>query len=168
MLARPSGRAAARLGLTVSRRVAKRAVDRNKLKRLAREVLSAAARVAAVGLRRARAQRAPTERSAGCCARVSTGTSSSLTKAARGARAAWITSACFSGSRCSAWCGSRTRRGQADYGAPHAARGDAAPPPPRRRPATRRRRLPSLNPTAERRHRSRRRRRRRPRRPRAS
>jgi ribonuclease P protein component len=37
VLARPTGRSAARLGLTVSRRVAKRAVDRNKLKRLARE-----------------------------------------------------------------------------------------------------------------------------------
>jgi ribonuclease P protein component len=37
VLARPSGRAVARLGLTVSRRAAKRAVDRNKLKRLARE-----------------------------------------------------------------------------------------------------------------------------------
>ncbi len=37
VLARPSGRAAARLGLTISRRAAKRAVDRNKLKRLARE-----------------------------------------------------------------------------------------------------------------------------------
>jgi ribonuclease P protein component len=37
VLARSSGRAAARLGLTVSRRAAKRAVDRNKLKRLARE-----------------------------------------------------------------------------------------------------------------------------------
>jgi ribonuclease P protein component len=37
VLARPSGRSAARLGLTVARRVAKRAVDRNKLKRLARE-----------------------------------------------------------------------------------------------------------------------------------
>lgn len=37
ILARPNGQAAARLGLTISRRVAKRAVDRNKLKRLARE-----------------------------------------------------------------------------------------------------------------------------------
>jgi ribonuclease P protein component len=37
VLARPSGRSGARLGLTVSRRAAKRAVDRNKLKRLARE-----------------------------------------------------------------------------------------------------------------------------------
>src|SRR5688572_7986054 len=37
VLARPSGRYVARLGLTVSRRAAKRAVDRNKLKRLARE-----------------------------------------------------------------------------------------------------------------------------------
>lgn len=37
VLARSSGRAAARLGLTVSRRAARRAVDRNKLKRLARE-----------------------------------------------------------------------------------------------------------------------------------
>jgi ribonuclease P protein component len=37
MLARPSGRAIARLGLTISRRSAKRAVDRNRLKRLARE-----------------------------------------------------------------------------------------------------------------------------------
>jgi ribonuclease P protein component len=37
VLARSSGRAVARLGLTVSRRAAKRAVDRNKLKRLARE-----------------------------------------------------------------------------------------------------------------------------------
>ena len=37
VLARPSGRSAARLGLTVSRRVAKRAVDRNRIKRLARE-----------------------------------------------------------------------------------------------------------------------------------
>jgi ribonuclease P protein component len=37
VLARSSGRSAARLGLTVSRRAAKRAVDRNKLKRLARE-----------------------------------------------------------------------------------------------------------------------------------
>jgi ribonuclease P protein component len=37
VLARPSGRPGARLGLTVSRRAAKRAVDRNKLKRLARE-----------------------------------------------------------------------------------------------------------------------------------
>jgi ribonuclease P protein component len=37
VLARPSGRSVARLGLTVSRRAAKRAVDRNKLKRLARE-----------------------------------------------------------------------------------------------------------------------------------
>jgi ribonuclease P protein component len=37
VLARPSGRAVARLGLTVSRRAARRAVDRNKLKRLARE-----------------------------------------------------------------------------------------------------------------------------------
>jgi ribonuclease P protein component len=37
VLARSSGRATARLGLTVSRRAAKRAVDRNKLKRLARE-----------------------------------------------------------------------------------------------------------------------------------
>jgi ribonuclease P protein component len=37
VLARSTGRAAARLGLTVSRRAAKRAVDRNKLKRLARE-----------------------------------------------------------------------------------------------------------------------------------
>ena len=37
VLARPAGRSAARLGLTVSRRAAKRAVDRNKLKRLARE-----------------------------------------------------------------------------------------------------------------------------------
>jgi len=37
ILARPSGRAIARLGLTISRRVSKRAVDRNRLKRLARE-----------------------------------------------------------------------------------------------------------------------------------
>lgn len=37
VLGRPTGRAAARLGLTISRRAAKRAVDRNKLKRLARE-----------------------------------------------------------------------------------------------------------------------------------
>jgi ribonuclease P protein component len=37
VLARPSGRAVARLGLTVSRRAAKRAVDRNTLTRLARE-----------------------------------------------------------------------------------------------------------------------------------
>jgi ribonuclease P protein component len=37
VLARPSGRAAARLGLTVARRTAKRAVDRNRIKRLARE-----------------------------------------------------------------------------------------------------------------------------------
>jgi ribonuclease P protein component len=37
VLARSSGRAGARLGLTISRRAAKRAVDRNKLKRLARE-----------------------------------------------------------------------------------------------------------------------------------
>jgi ribonuclease P protein component len=37
VLARSSGRTTARLGLTVSRRAAKRAVDRNKLKRLARE-----------------------------------------------------------------------------------------------------------------------------------
>jgi ribonuclease P protein component len=37
VLARPSGRPIARLGLTISRRAAKRAVDRNKLKRLARE-----------------------------------------------------------------------------------------------------------------------------------
>jgi len=37
MLARPGGRALARLGLTISRRAAKRAVDRNRLKRLARE-----------------------------------------------------------------------------------------------------------------------------------
>jgi ribonuclease P protein component len=38
VLARPAGRARARLGLTISRRVAKRAVDRNRLKRLTREV----------------------------------------------------------------------------------------------------------------------------------
>jgi ribonuclease P protein component len=37
VLARPSGRSTARLGLTVARRVAKRAVDRNKIKRVARE-----------------------------------------------------------------------------------------------------------------------------------
>jgi ribonuclease P protein component len=37
VLARPSGHSTARLGLTVARRVAKRAVDRNKIKRLARE-----------------------------------------------------------------------------------------------------------------------------------
>jgi ribonuclease P protein component len=37
VLARPAGRATARLGLTISRRVAKRAVDRNRLKRLTRE-----------------------------------------------------------------------------------------------------------------------------------
>jgi ribonuclease P protein component len=37
VLARPTGRDVARLGLTVSRRAAKRAVDRNRLKRLARE-----------------------------------------------------------------------------------------------------------------------------------
>jgi len=37
VLARSTGRSAARLGLTVARRVAKRAVDRNKIKRLARE-----------------------------------------------------------------------------------------------------------------------------------
>jgi ribonuclease P protein component len=37
VLGRFSGRDVARLGLTVSRRAAKRAVDRNKLKRLARE-----------------------------------------------------------------------------------------------------------------------------------
>jgi ribonuclease P protein component len=37
VLARQSGRPVARLGLTVSRRTAKRAVDRNTLKRLARE-----------------------------------------------------------------------------------------------------------------------------------
>jgi ribonuclease P protein component len=37
ILARSSGQAVPRLGLTISRRVAKRAVDRNKLKRLARE-----------------------------------------------------------------------------------------------------------------------------------
>lgn len=37
VLARSSGRNVARLGLTVSRRAAKRAVDRNKLKRIARE-----------------------------------------------------------------------------------------------------------------------------------
>ena len=37
VLGRPSGRAVARLGLTISRRAAKRAVDRNRLKRLARE-----------------------------------------------------------------------------------------------------------------------------------
>jgi ribonuclease P protein component len=37
VLGRPNGRGRARLGLTVSRRAAKRAVDRNRLKRLARE-----------------------------------------------------------------------------------------------------------------------------------
>lgn len=37
ILGRPNARPIARLGLTISRRVAKRAVDRNKLKRLARE-----------------------------------------------------------------------------------------------------------------------------------
>ena len=37
ILGRPGGRAVARLGLTISRRAAKRAVDRNRLKRLARE-----------------------------------------------------------------------------------------------------------------------------------
>lgn len=37
VLARSSGRNLARLGLTVARRSAKRAVDRNRLKRLARE-----------------------------------------------------------------------------------------------------------------------------------
>ena len=37
VLARSSGRGIPRLGLTVSRRAARRAVDRNKLKRLARE-----------------------------------------------------------------------------------------------------------------------------------
>jgi ribonuclease P protein component len=37
ILATPGSRAIARLGLTISRRAAKRAVDRNRLKRLARE-----------------------------------------------------------------------------------------------------------------------------------
>ena len=37
VLARSSGGDGARLGLTISRRVAKNAVDRNRLKRLARE-----------------------------------------------------------------------------------------------------------------------------------
>jgi ribonuclease P protein component len=37
VLARSNAREIARLGLTISRRVAKRAVDRNRLKRLARE-----------------------------------------------------------------------------------------------------------------------------------
>jgi ribonuclease P protein component len=37
VLARSNERALARLGLTISRRAAKRAVDRNRLKRLARE-----------------------------------------------------------------------------------------------------------------------------------
>jgi ribonuclease P protein component len=37
ILARPNSRDGARLGLTISRRAAKKAVDRNKLKRLARE-----------------------------------------------------------------------------------------------------------------------------------
>jgi ribonuclease P protein component len=37
VLGRPNDRNTARLGLTISRRAAKRAVDRNKLKRLARE-----------------------------------------------------------------------------------------------------------------------------------
>jgi ribonuclease P protein component len=37
VLGRPNGRQIARLGLTISRRAAKRAVDRNRLKRLARE-----------------------------------------------------------------------------------------------------------------------------------
>ena len=37
VLGRPNERSIARLGLTISRRAAKRAVDRNKLKRLARE-----------------------------------------------------------------------------------------------------------------------------------
>jgi ribonuclease P protein component len=37
VLGRANGRPQARLGLTISRRAAKRAVDRNRLKRLARE-----------------------------------------------------------------------------------------------------------------------------------
>jgi ribonuclease P protein component len=37
ILGRPNGQIAARLGLTISKRAAKRAVDRNKLKRQARE-----------------------------------------------------------------------------------------------------------------------------------
>ena len=37
VLGRPNARSIARLGLTISRRAAKRAVDRNRLKRLARE-----------------------------------------------------------------------------------------------------------------------------------
>jgi len=37
VLARPGGGNVARLGLTISRRMAKRAVDRNRLKRVARE-----------------------------------------------------------------------------------------------------------------------------------
>ena len=37
VLARPSDAANARLGLTIARRAAKRAVDRNRLKRIARE-----------------------------------------------------------------------------------------------------------------------------------
>ena len=51
VLARPTGRSAARLGLTVARRVAKRAVDRNKLKRARPRILSPATGVTAVGLR---------------------------------------------------------------------------------------------------------------------
>lgn len=37
MLARPNERACARLGLAISRRTARRAVDRNRIRRLARE-----------------------------------------------------------------------------------------------------------------------------------
>ena len=88
-------------------------------------IVSPPARVATVGFRRARAHgRRPS--GASRAARESRSALRAADEGGRRSGAAWITSAYSCGSRCSAWPGSRTPRGVADYGAPANQRGDSA------------------------------------------
>ena len=112
VLARSSGRSAARLGLTVSRRVAKTRRGSQQDSNVSRANHFATSARCRPGISSCSRASAPIRAERARAARESRSTLRATDEGGRRGGAAWITSAYSCGSRCSAWRGSPIRRGR--------------------------------------------------------